>query len=398
LFNPFFLSEFLDMDTHRCLLHSPLARPDKPADPIQRVFDTPFGADFFAEGGGVGVDLRVFQKGVQTRCEIFGGQFGARTVANRKLPTVYEKKWRENAFDFPDIMEGDGRLRNKTMPIHVRENLYRGVNAHLQSKFQSPESDWVGFHDSYVVDLTRAITEKLPPGYYALNEKSLQLLQVESGNKTRTVADIAIIRGTQRSSGIETAAVVDAPAQTVPLLEKLMDEDYLQAVIIYQDRGEDPLIPVTRLELLSSANKPPGSHYEAYIAKRDDTLRGRVNLVEIDFLHEQPSHARDLPSYPDRDPSASPYMMMVNRPFPNYDQGKTDLYPFFVDERIPTIRVPLLGQDFVDVAFGAIYNQTYAANPYYGMVLVDYAKEPVRMETYAPADQERIRARMAASL
>jgi len=282
------------------------------------------------------------------------------------------------------------------VPIHVRENLYRGVNAHLQSEFQTPESDWVGFHDAFVVDMTRAITEKLPYGYYALNEKSLQLLQVESGAKTRTVADIAII-GTSPHGSIVGTAVVDAPAQTVPLLEKLTDENYLQAVVIYQDKGGDILVPVTRIELLSSANKPPGSHHDAYIAKRDETLRGQVNLIEIDFLHEQPSHARDLPSYPERERDASPYIILVNRPFPNYDQGKTDLYPFFVDERIPTIRVPLLGQDFVDVAFGAIYNQTYSANPYYGMLLVDYEKEPVRMETYSPDDQERIRARMAAA-
>lgn len=83
-----------------------------------------------------------------------------------------------------------------------------------------------------------------------------------------------------------------------------------------QHKSESQLIPVTRIELLSSANKPPGSHHDSYIAKRDETLRGQ--------------------------------------------------------------------------------NQTYAANPYYGMVLVDYEKEPIRMETYAPDDQARIRAWMAA--
>ena len=74
-----------------------------------------------------------------------------------------------------------------------------------------------------------------------------------------------------------------------------------------------------------------------------------------------------------------------------------EVYRFGVDDPIPRIRVPMAGDDSVVVKFGDVYNQTYTANSYYGMVLVDYEKEPVRMETYSPDDQERIRARMAAA-
>lgn len=287
------------------------------------------------------------------------------------------------------------------MGIDLRENPYRGVNAHLHSALQSPGGNWQSFHGAYIVDLTRAITAMLPPGYYAINEKSLQLIEVSGAKpeRRRTVFDVGVYHQPKLTTRQETAAkdalVLNEPASSVPVVETLSDEDYLQAVVIYDAREDKEGVPVTRIELLSPANKPPGSHYPLYVAKRDETLLSGINLIEIDLLHEQPSPVKIVPSYPDREPGASPYIILVSNPHPSVREGPTDFYPFFVDDPIPIIRAPLTPPDTIDINFGNVYQQTFAANPYYGIVAVDYAHDPLRFETYASEDQTRIRQRMA---
>jgi hypothetical protein len=63
---------------------------------------------------------------------------------------------------------------------------------------------------------------------------------------------------------------------------------------------------------------------------------------------------------------------------------------------MPRVSIPLAGEDSITLNLGTVYNLTFARNRYYGLVATDYAQLPARFETYTPADQERIRARMAA--
>ena len=76
-------------------------------------------------------------------------------------------------------------------------------------------------------------------------------------------------------------------------LDTLPEEKELTSLIIYrvEPSGDDK--PITRIELLSPSNKPNGSHYQKYISKRQYTLRSQLNLVEIDYLHENPTNSLD---------------------------------------------------------------------------------------------------------
>ena len=73
-----------------------------------------------------------------------------------------------------------------------------------------------------------------------------------------------------------------------------------------------------------------------------------------------------------------------------------EVYGFDVDQPLEPITIPLAGVDTITVAFGEVYNITFARNRYYGTRIVDYEQLPVHFETYTPADQERIKARMQA--
>jgi Protein of unknown function (DUF4058) len=291
----------------------------------------------------------------------------------------------------------DGPGKQAKMSIHLRENQYRGVNAHLQSHFQS-EGGWEMFHAAHITHLAEKLDTLLPEGYYALNEKSLQLsaMDFESGDikHSRMRPDITILREafpdpTDRSPQSGT------PFATLPLIRIALEDDPLDAVLIYQEDDANTVTLVTRLEVLSPTNKPPGSHYRQYLRKRNDTLNARINLVEVDYLHETRLPTTLLPIYPYEVDSA-PYLILVNRPSGKKADEKTLAYQFSVDSDIPIIDIPLAGKEVLPLDMNPIYNQTFASNRYYGIKLVDYSELPVRFDSYSPADQQRIRERMTA--
>ncbi|MCC6802674.1 MAG: DUF4058 family protein [Anaerolineae bacterium] len=174
------------------------------------------------------------------------------------------------------------------------------------------------------------------------------------------------------------------------------EEDYLTAIIIYEfEPGNLPGRPVTRIELLSPGHKPPRRDARQYLARRIVTLRSGITLVEIDYLHETRPVSPLLPSYPDGEPNAYPYMILVSRPYPTPEEGYTDFYGFGVDDPLPVITIPLVGEDRVLVDLGKVYRQTFESVRVFRM-LVDYAQEPAYLDRYHEKDRALIQTRLAA--
>jgi hypothetical protein len=184
------------------------------------------------------------------------------------------------------------------------------------------------------------------------------------------------------------------PTATIPLVDVLSDEDYLRAVIILKLESGSRLIPVTRFELLSPSNKPWRSHYRQYVVKRDETLASGICLVEMDYLHQTRSPNLVIPSYPKREKDSVPYTILVSNPRPQLSEGQTEVYGFRVDDTMPRIKFPLLGDDSFVFDFGAVYHRTFMDNKFYGEVAVNYEQKPIRFETYDEEDQQRIATRM----
>ncbi len=274
-------------------------------------------------------------------------------------------------------------------------NLYPGINAHLNSFLQQPDGGWESFHTRHINDLQDHLDERLPPNYYAVAEKSLQIGEVgfDFGQTARTRPDVSIFK--TRASTTESPAVIAfAPTTKLPL--ELEDEDdYLNAVIIYEfEPGKLPGNPVARIELLSPSNKPPNRDARQYLSRRIVPLRSGITLVEIDYLHETRPVNGLVPSYPHGDKGAYPYMVLVSRPYPRPEEGYTDFYGFGVDDPLPVIGIPLAGTDTVTVDLGVVSNQTIASVRVFRM-LVDYEQEPLNFDHYREADRELIRQRLA---
>ncbi|MBC7809806.1 MAG: DUF4058 family protein [Burkholderiales bacterium] len=304
------------------------------------------------------------------------------------------------------------------MPIYSRKNQYVGINAHLHSVMQNLSGTWGVFHSTHIIHLAEAINQRLPAGYTVVPEIGMQIRehhphsgesaaeflqrrQPKSKRNRRSIKpDISVydreIERDTPASGTALAAPT-APSITMPTIDTFEDpEMFLTAVIIYRYSQEEGFgEPVAWLELLSPSNKPPGEGAAQYYDNRKITIRNRIVLVELDYLHQSPPVLYNMPSYADGEANAFPYHIAVSVPRPSPPEGKTNIYGFAVDAPMPVLDIPLSGKDVVRVDFGEVYQHTFESIDFFSQ-RVDYAAEPPAFETYSAADQARIRARMAA--
>jgi len=223
----------------------------------------------------------------------------------------------------------------------------------------------------------------------ALAEKSLQVSEVTN----RTKPDVTIYQHTTQERHVISQGTAAAPVLSFALAETLEEEEYLSAVVIYRLEDNTPLgKPVTRIEILSPANKPGGSHYPRYTQKRLETLQAGLRLVELDYLHETPPILRNLPAYPAE--KSYPYMIIVSDPRPHFEAGRVDVYGFGVLDMIPQVAIPLAGEDTYIFDFGNLYNRVFESLRMC-QIVVDYEQEPVNWGKYNGEDQELIRQKMS---
>ena len=283
-------------------------------------------------------------------------------------------------------------------PVRSLKNQYRGLNAHHQSRLQD-WGNWAGFHTAHIGDLTRLMRVQLyPMGYTAEIEDSLQVRR--TGEPTRAPrADILVAEEQGRphttSFTRRSLAAVDEMVVTIPEALGVSEEiDYYKAIAIYRVKPEQGE-PVAWIELLSLSNKPHGRDWSEYQHKRERLLYGHLVFVEMDYLHESPPTLDIIPAYPTED-DAFPYRIAVFDPRPIVDEGEARVRMFRVDDPVPTIRIPLLGEDVLDFDFGKAYDKTFSEMLYGNEV--DYAQFPLNFDRYDQADQTRIANRMLAVL
>jgi hypothetical protein len=286
------------------------------------------------------------------------------------------------------------------MTIKAARNLYAGVNPHLNSFLQTPGtaqkvSLWEGFHAAHIGYLADRLNQTLPPGYFALQEQSLQLWvadwQTGFSAEQRRKPDVGIY-----SAGAKPVAqpgMAASPTLVLDLMDTLdEDEQYFNSIVIReQDSGD----LVTRIELLSPANKPGYSAFFAYRQKRLENLHSGLPLVEIDYLHEIPSVIDNLPRYP-HEANAFAYNIYVSDPRPSMAAGSFRAYSSAVGSSLPTVSIPLIGAATVALELDGVYQETFNSGRWGTRPYLDYSVQPARFETYSPADQARILQRMAA--
>jgi Protein of unknown function (DUF4058) len=275
------------------------------------------------------------------------------------------------------------------MHMYAEHNLYPGINAHLNSYLQQEAGGWENFHAEHIIDLGRSLDAALPAGYFVRSEKTLQIREsVDFGTRShRTTPDITVF-GTSAAQANPVSLFAEPSVRTIPLLETLSEEDLLTGLVVYQ-ADEQGGKPITRIELLSPANKPSGAHHEQYLVKRKQTLQSGLRMVEIDYLHLSPPITDAIPSYADGDAQAYPYLILVSDPRPTLMQGITQVYEIGIVDALPTVMIPLAEKDVAPLDLQKAYTQTFGGTRFFRSV-VDYTTLPMKFNKLRLDDQVRL--------
>jgi hypothetical protein len=269
------------------------------------------------------------------------------------------------------------------MALYHPHNLFAGVNPHLMSRHQTPNTHlYRSFHNDHITDIKRLLQAQLPRGYEADSEDLLTIVQQSTGYAPffqPRYPDISIRTSpSSLPTTIMGEAIAAEPTLRIPIVASTEDEPLSIAI-----SSEGRVVAV--IEMLSPSNKQ-GRGAQDYQVKRLELLQVGIVLVEIDYLHETKSPIEGLPSYP-RDQKSQPYYIAVSDP-----RNEIAVYSFGINQPIPTLKIPLVGQDSVIFDFDRAYQHTFEQGFYRK---VDYHELPSRMESYHPDDQALIRAHVA---
>jgi hypothetical protein len=270
-------------------------------------------------------------------------------------------------------------------------NLFPGVNPHLNSLVI--ETGWAEFHNQYIGDLVRTMQGDLRQlGYIARSESALQIRQLsDEGQVTLRYprADVAIYaKDTQTTAAPPPTATPGEIVLPLPAMTTITeDQAEYRAIAIYTTT--DDQLPIAWVEVLSPTNMPGERHFDSYAAKRHMLLLQGIVFVEVDLLHPFPPTFANIPH-------DKAYRITVIDPRPDITQGLGRTRLFGVDEAIPQMMIPLVGDDKITIDFNAAYQKTFT-EVYFGDRL-DYRKYPTDIERYPEWDQSWIANRMIAIL
>ena len=221
---------------------------------------------------------------------------------------------------------------------------------------------WHSFHTLLIAELARGCRAVLPERYYVTVEQRAYLYLGDDPQEVQ-VPDLAVVRRFPGlvGAGKPAVGVLDAGVEVLLPSPEVLHQRYLEV----RDLQENERV-VTVLEVLSPSNKRPGSGRDDYIAKREDVLTSRTNLIEIDLLRIGPR----LPAF--GAPEGLDYSVLIARAS---TRPRARLIPFSVRDPFPEIPVPLHSDEPEPLlSLASVFAETYHTGSY-GMRL-PYRDEP----------------------
>jgi hypothetical protein len=135
---------------------------------------------------------------------------------------------------------------------------------------------WSTLHANLITAMQGELKKRVPPGYSVWSDVYIWLHEPDAKTRARRLEPDVFLAQERGTSVTKTAELI-APATSLLPAIKRKGNRYLK---IMEARSERV---ITVIELLSPANKTLGDDREAYVAKRNEYLATRTNLVEIDL-------------------------------------------------------------------------------------------------------------------
>ena len=242
---------------------------------------------------------------------------------------------------------------------------FPGMDPYLESP------DWFPcLHDCLITYSLEWIQTRLPGSYYAQSSQRVWL----EYSRRHVEPDVEVIH-TRRSrrrgkrSGQEatsSVAVLESPVKrpVIVSVAEIEHGPFQESFIEIRRREGKERRLVTSIEVLSAGQQDPRQSSPREIPEQAvrKLLEDQVHLVEIDLLRAG-THTSAVP-LESAEVEAGPYDYHTS--VRRFDRPKEFLvYPIALDERLPTIGVPLLpGDPDVPLDLQAVFDRAYDAGPY----------------------------------
>ncbi len=244
----------------------------------------------------------------------------------------------------------------------MNTNPFPGMNPFL-------EAHWGDVHTSLTTYARDQLQPQLPVGLRARIEEyvAVESCEVPGQSRARFAPDVRVIErpAARAGSSGETAGAVAEPI----IVPRQTEPATLHSVQIVDTTTGHRI--VTSIEFLSSANKVGEDGREQYYAKQRKMLAGSVNLVEIDLLRSG-AWVLAVPKSSVPQECREPYRICIVR---GDRQSVAEVYAVFLQQPLPTIRIPLRTDDEdVSLQLQTLIDTAYMNGRYHEDV--DYRKDP----------------------
>jgi hypothetical protein len=201
---------------------------------------------------------------------------------------------------------------------------FPGMNPFLEQ-----DDAWHDFHEKIIPLIAERLVVQVRPDYIVKIDERIYVHELPSEPRRYLGrADVSVSRSEEVSTARRSRiGLLEAPTEVrLPV----HDVEHL-AIVEIRDRRSREL--VTLIEVLSPSNKQSGSTRDQYLAKRQELLNSRANLVEIDLLRG--GNPMPLDERPGR---AYAYSVLVSRVD---DRPKAGFWPIGLRDPLPIIPIPL---------------------------------------------------------
>jgi hypothetical protein len=214
---------------------------------------------------------------------------------------------------------------------------------------------WPDFHASLAVEVKHQLNRQMSPAYYATVE--IQTVVDEAGvDVSHTIRPDVSVYETPEVPELVGAGPTALAIPAAPIVRLAPMPIRYRSVRIYR---VDTRQLVTTVEILSPTNKRPGKEgLSEYRHKREQVLRSRVHLVELDLLRSGERPGLELVA----EPIDTDYILLVNR---DGVERISEIWPVALNEALPLIPVPLLPPDpDVPLDLNEAIREVYAGSRY----------------------------------
>ncbi|MGB3790713.1 MAG: DUF4058 family protein [Phormidesmis sp.] len=237
---------------------------------------------------------------------------------------------------------------------------FPGMNPYLENP-----ATWPNLHSRLIVSLANKLGPQIRPKYRVVVEEAVYKRDSSDQAVLIGVPDVSVRRSSVSNSepnvqlkGNVAVANPEPVVVTVPMPDTIRHR-YLE---IRSLRTNDA---ITVIEILSPVNKR-GTGRQKYESKRLEILASQTHLVEIDLLHE----GKPMPVL-NYEPH-SHYRILVSE---SGERPQAQLYPFNLQQPIPTFWVPLKPEDIALVVdLNPLLDEIYELSGY--DLDIDYRQDP----------------------